>query len=500
MASQTLAMQTVAKAQFFRPLLPGRALLRSLLLATAFTAALGTSPALAADAKAPVISVAGSEKGSVPISLGVGKAVVIDLPRDVKDVLVSDPAIANAVVRSTRRAYVIGVKVGQTSIFMFDGDGRQIAGFDIAVKRDLNGIREAIRQVLPHANIRVEAMGNNGIVLSGVVDTPTESQTAFEIAGRLLGASDQSMVAAGDRVVNALVVKGRDQVNLRVTVAEVQRDVIKQLGINLSGTIGAGSSVVTFNNDTPFSAYGQPLTNSNVSGQFRGINATLRAMDRAGVIRTLAEPNLTAISGETATFVAGGEFPIPSGLTCDPVRNTCQQQIEFKKFGVSLSFTPVVLSEGRISMRVATEVSDLSSDNAITVQQGNASLTIPSIRARRAETVVEIPSGGALALAGMIQESTKAQINGFPGLMQLPILGALFKSRDYINRQTELMILVTPYVVRAVAQKDLSRPDDGFADVSDPSSFFLGRLNKIYGIPGKVDPRMYRGKFGFILD
>jgi pilus assembly protein CpaC len=228
-------------------------------------------------------------------------------------------------------------------------------------------------------------------------------------------------------------------------------------------------------------------------------------MDRAGVIRTLAEPNLTAISGETASFIAGGEFPIPNGLSCDTTKvpPICQQQIDWKKFGVSLAFTPVVLSEGRISMKVQTEVSDLSTDNAITlgVPGTNQTLTIPSIRTRRAETVVEIPSGGALAMAGMIQESTKQQINGLPGLMRLPILGTLFKSRDYVNRQTELMILVTPYVVRAVAQKDLSRPDDGFADAPDASSILLGRLNRIYGIQGKVDPRkVFHGNVGFILN
>src|SRR6185437_5076538 len=170
---------------------------------------------------------------------------------------------------------------------------------------------------------------------------------------------------------------------------------------------------------------------------------TLRAMERAGVIRTLAEPSLTAISGETATFVAGGEFPIPAGMTCDTTKSppVCQPQIDFKKFGVSLHFTPIVLNEGRISLKVMTEVSDISTDNALTiaVPGSTSSLTIPSITTRRAETVVEIPSGGSLALAGMIQKQTKQQINGIPGLMQLPVLGSLFRSRDFINNQTELM-------------------------------------------------------------
>ncbi|GIK81115.1 MAG: type II and III secretion system protein family protein [Pseudorhodoplanes sp.] len=448
------------------------------------------------EAGAPVIQVVGSEESSRFVPLGIGKSVVLDLPRDIKDVLVADPTTANAVVRSSRRAYIIGIKVGQTNVFFFDAEGRQIAGFDIAVKRDLNGIRAALKQTLPNADIRIEGIGD-GVVLTGTATSNAEAQQAYDLATRLVG--------DGAKVVNSIAVRGRDQVMIKVTVAEVQRDVIKQLGIDLNGSFNSGTAVVNFNTSNPFSAYGQSLSNTNAVGTLGNVTATLRAMERAGVVRTLAEPNVTVISGETGLFVAGGEFPVPNGLSCDTTRSppVCQQQIDFKKFGVSLSFTPVVLGEGRISLKVNTEVSDLSSENAITlgVPGTNQTLTVPSIRARRAETVIELPSGGSLAMAGMIQEQTKQQINGLPGLQQLPILGALFRSRDYINKQTELMILATPYVVRSVAQKDLSRPDDGFADAYDPSTVLLGRLNRIYGIPDKVDPRkLYRGNVGFILD
>jgi pilus assembly protein CpaC len=218
-------------------------------------------------------------------------------------------------------------------------------------------------------------------------------------------------------------------------------------------------------------------------------------MERAGVIRTLAEPTLTAISGERASFLAGGEFPIVTGTSGPP---SYTATVEFKKFGVSLNFTPVVLSQGRISLKVMTEVSELSTEGSL--QSGG--FTIPSLRTRRADTTLEIPSGGSLALAGLIQEQTKQQINGLPGLMQVPILGTLFKSRDFVNHQTELAVIVTPYIVRAVARKDLSRPDDGFADASDPASVLLGRFNRIYGVTaGKVDPKgSYHGNYGFILD
>jgi pilus assembly protein CpaC len=436
------------------------------------------------------------------IPLGVGKTVVIDLPRDVKDVLVADPKFANAVVRTSRRVYVIGVAVGQTNMFFFDAEGRQIMGLDIAVTRDLNGIRTALKRVLPGADISVEGLAD-GVMLNGSAATPGEAQQAQDLAARLTGAEN--------KVVNNISVRGRDQVMLKVTVAEVQRDIIKQLGIDLSATLGTGQAVLNLTNGNPFPINGGPLVVANgITGTFgnptQNIAATLRAMERAGVIRTLAEPNLTAISGESANFMAGGEFPIPAGYTCDPATRNCQTQIQFKKFGVGLYFTPVVQNEGRISLKVVTEVSELSNDNALTLSQSigneNRTLTIPSVKTRRAETTVEIPSGGSLAMAGMIHEQTKQQINGIPGLMNLPVLGALFKSREYHNRQSELMVLVTPYVVRAVAQKDLSRPDDGFADASDVSATLLGKFNRIYGVPVAKDqrPPPYRGAFGFILD
>jgi pilus assembly protein CpaC len=459
------------------------------------------------------IQVSSTELGSRSIALGVSKSMVVDFPRDIKDVLIADPKIANAVVRSARRAYIIGIKQGQTNIFFFDAQGRQLAGFDLAVTRNLNGIRTALKQIMPESDIRVEGVGD-GIVLSGAVSSQAEAQQAYDIATRLAegsgdgGGGASGAAVAADKIVNNIIVRGRDQIMLKVTVAEVERDVVKQLGISLSGSLGYGTNVVNFNNSNPFSAYGQPLNSSSIAGTIKSVTATMQAMEQVGVIHTLAEPSLTAISGETATFMAGGEFPVLNGFSCTTATgggpSTCQPSIEFKKFGVSLSFTPVVLSEGRISLKVMTEVSDLSSNNSLTISVPGTtqSATVPSIRTRRADTTVEIPSGGSLAMAGMIQDETKHQINGLPGLAELPILGPLFKSNDYVNQRTELMILVMPYVVRAVASKDLARPDDGFADPSDPAQVLLGKLNRIYGVGGPVNPPpdSYNGKLGFILD
>ena len=472
--------------------------------ALSFTAmsALALNPALtnvtASDYRTTVAAAApGNAMNARFLPLGIGKSVVIDLPRDIKDVLVADPKIANAVVRSAQRAYIIGAAVGQTNIVFFDSLGQQIAAYDIAVTRDLNGVRAALQQSMPGADIRIEGVGD-GVVLSGSVSTPAEAQQAQELASRLAGGAD--------KVVNSIAVRGRDQVMLKVTVAEVQRDIIKQLGVDLSASMNYGTAVVNFNNTNPFTAYGRQLVSdgslpNGTLGQFKSVTATLRAMESAGVVRTLAEPNLTAISGESATFIAGGEFPVPAGYSCDPVTHVCTTQISFKKFGISLNFTPVVLTEGRISLRVMTEVSELSNDNSITLTQAQGnSLTIPSIKTRRAETTLEIPSGGSMAMAGLIQEQTKQAINGVPGLAQLPVLGTLFRSRDFVNRQSELMVLVTPYVVRAVAQKDLSRPDDGFAAASDPQADLLGSINRIYGVPGRAPDKTYNGKYGFITD
>jgi pilus assembly protein CpaC len=434
------------------------------------------------------------------LSLGIGKSVVVDLPRDVKDVLVADPKIANAVIRSPQRAYVIGAAVGQTNVVFFDGDGQQIASYDIAVKRDLNGVRAALKQTLP--GIQIEGVGDS-VVLTGSVSSPVEAQQAGEIAARLVGGAE--------KVVNSVVVRGRDQVMLKVTVAEVRRDIVKQLGVDLSASMNYGTAAVVFNNSNPFTANNAPLVSGNGltaaalnKAGLPSVTATLRAMESAGVVRTLAEPNLTAISGESATFISGGEFPIPTGVTCQTSTTTgaiggCVQTVSFKKFGISLNFTPVVLTEGRISLRVMTEVSEVSTENALTGGAGGT--TIPSIKTRRAETTLEIPSGGSVAMAGLIQEQTKQAINGLPGADQIPILGGLFRSQDYVNHQTELMVIVTPYVVRAVAQKELSRPDDGFAPASDSQSALLGRINRIYGVAARVDPvGGMQGNFGFIID
>ena len=516
-----------------------RALIRTALLMAAI-AAVGVvvmDRALAAEPEIPGVSLVGNVATTRSVKLEIGKSLVYDFQSPIKDVLVTDPKIANTVILSSHRAYIIGNVTGETSIAFFDAGGKQIAHFEITVTgkikipvtRDVSVIRQAILKLLcPKRDVQCDdvvevASIGDGILLTGSVANQLEAQEAYDIASHFVapgdaaasgsgnsesngsagGSSSSASISSGpglpsaqrlngasaSKIVNAIVVRSRDQVLLKVTVAEMDNTVIKQLGINLSGSTGFGSAVVNFNTINPFPVNGTP--SSSVSGGFKGLTATLQAMEQVGVVRTLAEPTLTAISGEFAHFLVGGSFPypIPAGVGSPP-------SIQFQNYGVGLNFTPVVLSEGRISLHVAMEVSALDPANSVTIE----GTTVPGLTVRRADTTAEVPSGGSLAMAGMLQDQTKQTITGLPGLMEVPILGTLFKSRDYLNNRTQLVVLVTPYIAHTVAQKDLSRPDDGFADPSDPASVLLGRLNRIYGVTASPPNVPFYGKIGFILD
>ncbi len=219
----------------------------------------------------------------------------------------------------------------------------------------------------------------------------------------------------------------------------------------------------------------------------------MQALERAGLIRTLAEPNLTAISGETAKFLAGGKFPIPmvSGSGADR-----QITVQWKNFGVQVEFKPVVMTEGRISLKIAAEVSELSSDGAVTLND----ISIPALKVRRAETTLELPSGGTLAMAGLLSDETRQSVEGVPGVKDLPVLGALFRSNDYRRRESELVILVTPYLATHAAKAEFARPDGGFAPSSTLRELFMGHINRIYGSPGRPPQGRYEGDYGFIID
>ncbi|HTZ66292.1 MAG TPA: type II and III secretion system protein family protein [Roseiarcus sp.] len=483
-------------------------------------ALLTIAPASGAHAAADSLRVSGaSDPAAQHLQLGVGQSVIFDLPEEAGEIYVGDPGIANAIVRSARRVYISGVANGQTSIFALARDGRRIAVVQVTVGRNVAELSNLLNTAIPGNEIHVRTVENT-IILTGSVGSAEEAQKALDIAdgfvndtapstqGATVSISNGSSGAASagggasggssgksnsprGRIINALTIRGADQVSLRVTVAEIRREIVKQLGVNLSGSGPNGS----FTLDNPFAINGAVATSEGTLNWVKGnqsLSANLQAFERQGVAHTLAEPTVTAVSGETAKFLAGGTIPILNSVTCQP---TCQYGFIQQPYGVTLNFTPVVLSPGRIQLRIATEVTDIDYSTQITY----SGISIPGFRTRNNTTTVELPSGGSIASAGLISTQTQQAINGFPALMNVPILGALFRSRDYQRNETELLIVVTPYIAHAVDPSQVVRPDQNFQDASDPQTWFLGRVNRIYSTSPSLEPMPgYAGKIGFI--
>jgi pilus assembly protein CpaC len=514
-------------------------------LATALSAAVAFAPTYAfaqvepADAPAMRITNGGGAR-SASLILPFGKSAIIDLPADARDILISNPEIADATVRTARRAYVIGRQLGQTNIFFFDAQGRQIANVEIRVEPDVEPLNDILARHSSDSQITAEAV-NGSIVLSGNARSAADADRARQIATQFLATAGGGGAAGTEnRIVNLIQVQGSEQVLVRVRVVEMSRTLVRQLGINLNyeqminqlvgeddfidlatangfsingailgGVTAAGGVAENILRPNSY-AYPSPTVNPAITPGQAGVggysidpvtleetfgpahvetstrtDATIEAFERAGLLRVLAEPNLTAISGEAARFLAGGEFPVPVNS------EDGQISVEFKPFGVGLAFTPVVMSGGRISLKVATEVSELTSEGAIstgdtpirnadgttTVIRG---ITIPALQVRRAETTLEMSSGSSIVLAGLIQERTRHALEGVPGVMNTPVLGSLFRSRDFVNNETELVIIVTPYLVRPTAPENLRTPADGFRNPSEGESLLTGRLNSLY--------------------
>ncbi len=437
------------------------------------------------------------------IEMGVGRSIIVDLPRDAKEVFVANPAIANAVVRSSRKLFIIGVANGATTIMAMDAEGRQIAALEMQIGREPGLLQKTLKTALPQADIRAISIGDS-IILTGVADTVLEAQKAVDIAKGFVGLSTTASGNIEGKVINSMTIRGKDQVMLKVTVAEVKRTAIKQLGVNLRGNweiAGKNLGGSLINNFS--SSLVQPPSLLSAGAQVGSAlekSIDVKMLERHGVLRTLAEPTLTAISGETAKFVAGGEIPVPkteetTASSAFLGQGSTKLTLEYKPVGVMLTFTPVVLSEGRISLSIGTEVTEIDAENAITIGKSNS----PAFRTRKAYTTIELPSGGSLVTAGLIQQVSRQALNGIPGLINLPVLGALFRSRDYFREETELMIIVQPFIAKPSAPNALVRPDDGYIESSDPSAVLMGRLNKVYGAAGSpVPPSAYRGRVGFI--
>ncbi len=571
--------------------------------------------------------------GARVVDLPVGKSAIIELPVDVRDMLVTNPLVADAVLRNPRRIYLLGLKSGSTDAVFFDEAGRKILQLAIRVDQDTGLLAATLKNVLPSGTIKVSPV-NDSVILSGLVMNAADSDKASRIAAQF--------VSSPDKVLNMLSIAGKDQVMLEVRIVEVQRNVIKQLGVDLNAVlgqlgsdqfsfgmsptygvngsllggvrggynvnttsqptnlvpslfgmipggqsgvsllnylqrfltndssltsaqstwlgsyansiagkttavVGSGASAVTYtmkdvgisaaslssdvqnflsggsgttgndaknlwiqnfltnvNTVTPGTGFyqdkGNPLASvtSGLAGSdnVNSAKAMIQAFERVGLVRTLAEPNLTVLSGEGGKFLAGGEFPVP--VAAD---NTGKITIEFKPYGVGLGYTPVVMSGGRISLKLSTEVSELTSLGAYSVQTATNILVVPGLTVRRAETTVELPSGGSLMIAGLLQQTTKQTIDAIPGMTSMPILGSLFRSRDFLNGETELVIIITPYIVDPTRPQNLQTPADGLRIAGDMSTTLLGRLNKVVKAPAGANAgRAYQGPVGYVIE
>ena len=479
--------------------------------------------------------------GSAPrlINLPRGTSFAVDLPADARDVIVSNPAVAEANVHSPRRITVIGIAPGETDAVFLDAAGRSILTLRVRVDTGVAALQDTLSRVAPGAQVHAEAV-NDSIVLTGMVTSAAQSEQVALVA--------QAFVSAPEKVLNMLTIAGSDQVTLKVRVIEVQRNAIKQLGFDtnavlgqvgstqfllnqaasfgvngsLVGGISAGVSRDTTRNfqlerpcgagfpvDSlcPFTVNGpedasnwdtaQPGTGPGSDNLNRG-DAMIKAFERVGLVRTLAEPNLTSVNGESASFLAGGEYPVPTGRDRDG-----NVTIEFKPYGVSLGFRPIVLSEGRISLQISAEVSELTQTGGITLGAGTSSaLNIAGLNVRRIQNTVEIPSGGSMMIAGLLQESTRQAIDSLPGLGGLPVLGQLFRSRDYLSGETELVVIVEPYIVTPTSPDRMQTPADGLRIATDAQTIFFGQLNQAYGSPAPTESAStgWQGPVGYVIE
>jgi len=422
---------------------------------------------------APLQTLSGAqlvEASNSNLVIEVNKGTLIRLDEPATEVFIANPEIADIQVKSNRVIYIFGKAQGETTFYALDKNDKTLFSASVNITQNLTALRTAYNQVMPGAPIQATTLGNI-IILQGSVGSPAEAAMAEKLAHTVLGT---------DEVMNNINVLQPTQVNLRVRMAEISRSVLKQLGFSWEGFTGGstlGFGIATGRDVSnviadpitggPLEIFNRATEGSAIFGEIMtgglDLNYAIDALDQEGFIKVLAEPNLTALTGQEATFLAGGEFPIPI-----PTRDGIG--IEYKEFGVKLDFTPTVLSSGQISMRVNPEVSDLSTAGAIRI----SGISIPSISTRRAETTVELGSGQSFAIAGLIRNSITQDGDKYPGLSSIPILGALFRSEKFRREETELLIVVTPYLVRPVSDRQLVLPTDNYKAPNDFNRFMKG--------------------------
>lgn len=456
--------------------------------ALARTLAIGLVAATLVSAPSAPVAAQATQNASSSIDLSVGRGRLISLPAAMTDIFVANDEVADVQVRSGRQLYIFGKKPGETSIYATDASGRVVFSTVARVGNNIETIDQMLSLAMPEASISANTM-NGFVLLTGTVQSPDDAAEAEMLV--------QAFVGEGTKVLSRLRTATPLQVNLQVRIAEVNRSLVKEISGNvltrdtdgplgngfLGGVFGgrsAGSITTDANGNTTYNITTPSGTRSLAgAGRLFGLDliASLDLGERSGMVATLAQPNLTAISGETADFLAGGEFPVPIP------GNLTGTTIEYRKYGVSLAYTPTVLSNGRISLRVRPEVSELSTEGAIELD----GFQVPALTVRRAETTVELGSGESFMIAGLMNNRSIGAIDKMPGLGDVPLLGMLFKSDSFRRGETELVIVVTPYLVQPVSANEIKLPTDAFQDANDLQRLLLNQTGD--GVTGGDRPK-----------
>ncbi len=463
--------------------------------------------------KGDLISLQKSAKVAPPLKITLGKADIISLPADVSDVLVANPSVVDVQAVQSDRLYIVGLNIGDTNVIILDSAGEVLRRIDIHVTYDLQAIQSLVNSLFPNESVKIGSV-HDQILLTGKVSNPDVASKISSLVGHYVSDLRNEEKTTDELIANLLEVRGEQQVMLQVKIIEAERSVIKELGIDFRANDPDELAVTTLFGKTPYGSTGRhsfdalgfggsdglSLSQDAVgvaSGFFdsglKGIGSLglfLSALDDENLINVLAKPNLTAISGQQAGFLAGGEFPVPTGR--DQFGNIT---VEFREFGVSLNFKPIVLSDNRINLQLNTEVSSLDSSNAVVL----ADLTIPGLSIRRAETTIEMPSGGSLMIAGLLQSQTAKGMSGLPGIKNTPVLGDLISSDSFKRDETEMIVIVTAYIVEPFADKKkadhLPKKNDG-----QMLKIFKANISRTFGVGRDDDVFAKSGSYGYILD
>lgn len=432
---------------------------------------------------------------ALAMTVTLGKAKLIKLKEGVVDVMVADPNVIDVQAIQSNQLYVVGLQIGDTNLVALDAAGNVVKKLDVHVSYDLYAIRKLVKDIFPDEQIKVSSI-HDKVVLTGKTSTPEVAARASDVVASYVSSIQDVQGTPDELISNMLQVKGEQQVMLQVKIVETTRSVMKELGAETStGPGSTGSFSTAFQTGAGIALGGDPTGIASILFD-TGINAlgnvglVLNALEEENLVNILAEPNLTAVSGQQAGFLAGGEFPVPVGR--DQIGNIV---IEFREFGVSLNFKPVVMSDKRISLQLNTEVSSLDFDNAIVL----ADLTVPGLDIRRADTTVEIPSGGSIMIAGLLQSQAIEGMSGLPGISKTPVLGDLVKSDSFQRDETELVVIVTGYLVSPFADENKAEHVPIASKESLPSRTFKSNIQNAYNDLNK-DKLSKIGNAGYVLN